>query len=201
VAVLSSILSWAIQIGYLDSNPCNEVKRNAEHSRSFLPSKEQFIAVRERAGPYIAVLMDFAYVSGARRGDCIGLRRDNLTGEGVVYVPHKTKDTEPRPRLIPWTPSVRSVIDQALALQTTSGRISPYVFISPRTLQWKRGAIDNAWHRLQAGFHFHDIRAMAATEHEDIRDAQVMLAHSGETTTAVYRRGVVRVKPVSLLED
>jgi hypothetical protein len=42
---------------------------------------------------------------------------------------------------------------------------------------------------------------MAATKHEDIKDAQVMLAHSGETTTAIYRRGIVRVKPVVLLED
>jgi hypothetical protein len=59
--------------------------------------------------------------------------------------------------------------------------------------------LDTAWARLKAPFHFHDIRAMAASTHEDIADAKVMLAHSGETTTAIYRRGIVRVKPVDLL--
>lgn len=199
VEVLSAIFSWAIQRGVVDQNPCAEVRRNPERSRTVLPTSEQFLAARKRASPHLAALMDFAYVSGARRGDLIRLQRSQLGDEGIAYVPGKTAGADGRTRLIPWTPDTRAIVDEAFALQRQRGCISSYVFTPPRGSRWSEAALDSAWQRLQAGFHFHDIRAMAASRHEDPKEAQKLLAHSGELTTAIYRRGVVRVTPVGRL--
>ena len=201
VEVLSTILNYAIQRGYLDENPCREVKRNRERARTHLPTDQDFVGARERANPNLRVLMDAAYVSGMRKGDLINLRRSNLTDRGIQYTPGKTEKHDARSRLIPWTDDVRAIVDEALALQKDKAMVGPYVFTPPLADHWTNAGLNSAWRRLKPGFHFHDIRAMAATRHESIEDAMRLLAHSSESTTAIYRRGIVEVKPVPRLSD
>lgn len=188
VEILSTILTYAIQRGYLDENPCREVKRNRERARTLLPSDQDFREVRAR-------------VTGMRKGDVIALERSNLTDEGIQYVPSKTEQKDGRARLIPWSTDLRAIVDEALDLQRARGIVSPYVFTSPRANRWTNSGLNSAWARVDAGFHFHDIRAMAASKHESMEDAKRLLAHTSETTTMAYRRGVVKVKPVSRLSE
>lgn len=197
VAILSTVLSWAIQRGYLHTNPCHQVTRNKERPRTYLPTVEEFLAARSRASPELGLLMDFSFISGARRGDAILLEWTDVGPGGIEYVPGKTAGTDGRVRVIPLTDAVQTVLARARALH----RAGPRVFMPPQSLRWTAGNLNAAWRRLKPGFHFHDIRAMAASMHESLADAQVLLAHSGETTAAVYRRGKVRVSPLPLLED
>lgn len=195
VGVLSSVLSWAIQRGYLDSNPCREVRRNPEAPRTHLPTEEEYRQARARASEELAVLMDFALVSGARRTDLLRLLASDVTPDGVLYTPQKTRRRDPRPRLVARTPDVDAILARALALN----RGLPHLFVPPQARQWTYANFNAAWQRLKPGFHFHDIRAMAASSLGDIAAAKVLLSHTGETTTAIYRRGVVVVQPAKLV--
>lgn len=191
VGILSTILTWAIQRGHLSANPCREVSRNREQARTHLPEPDDYRAARDRASPELAVLMEFAYLSAARRGDLLRLDVTDCTEAGVCYTPHKTSGVDGRLRVVPWTPGVRATIDTALALH----RGGPALFMPPMARRWTGANLNAAWQRLKPGFHFHDIRAMAASASTNIHEAQKLLAHTGETTTAIYRRGKIVVTP------
>jgi hypothetical protein len=193
VEVFSCICSWAIQRGYLDTNPCLSVRRYSELHRTHLPTREEFVAARDRAGEYLGLLMDAAYITGARRGDLIRFVTSSLSDEGLSYVPRKTSGTDARARLLPWTEGLTWLMDEATKLR--SDRVTEYLFVPPRASRWTEAGLNTAWQRLQTGFHFHDIRAMAASHRSSPQEAQALLAHAGETTTAIYRRGTIEVVP------
>ena len=57
--------------------------------------------------------MDLALLTGQRRGDLLTLKREQLTGEGIVFIQSKTGAGV----LVEWADELRKITDRAKALK------------------------------------------------------------------------------------
>lgn len=188
-ALLSHVLKYCIRWGYLKSNPCRDVEGFKEKPRRVLPTVAQVKAARDRANPYLQTVIDFAVMTGMREQDIRALKAEHLTEAGILYKPLKTQNSSEIEVLVQWTESLKVVVERAKELRT--GRTSRYLFVTPKTDHWTLWGFQTAWRHLRPGFHFHDLRALAASLKQYSKDAQNLLGHAQESTTSIYRRAAV----------
>ena len=121
--VLKSIFSKAIEWGKLRDSPAKQVRRLevGERPTRILTSEEQeslLAAASGKARAFIAL----ALVTGARAGELLNLRWDQVTGDEVAFLQTKNGRT----RTIPLTPQMTLVLD-------TLPRASGWVFFNPKS--------------------------------------------------------------------
>jgi integrase len=187
-AVLSAAYEFGMRNGYAASNPSRGVRRNKEKPRTRYVTTEELQAAMTGARPEVQELLYAALLTGLRQADLLALRITDLRGDGIHLVESKTG----RARIISWSPELRRLVEAAVersreAATRLAHPIPATVFTGRSGQPWTLWAVQSVMRRLNVGWHFHDLRAKAATD----ADHQVLGRHS---TLGTYLRGE-RTKP------
>lgn len=182
---------------YLTDSEVRRIKAAAMRGRDGL---------RTRSGFTICCLMDMAYLTGQRIGDLLSLSWSDIRQDGIHFEPSKTEDSTGVRITIKWTPKLKDLVERLKnppALPGKAGepgKVKPvssiWVFSKLNGQRYTYDGASTAWTRARdrAGVknaHFHDLRAKALTDVEEvegIRKAQRMGGHSTESQTADYVR-------------
>lgn len=202
LAVLSAAFTDAVSRWYMiERNVLRDVKRQKSRPRDRLILDEEFAAVKAAASPRLKLSMQLALLTGQRQGDIIRFRWTDVRDMELHVYQAKT-----RKRIaIGITPELEAVLDQCWKLPGGGAVGSEYVlptrFGRPYTSEGFRACWQRLMQRvmrrgvLRERFHFHDIRALAATKCATPEIAMRLLGHSTiAMTLRVYRRGVERVR-------
>lgn len=172
-AVLSSVHEFGMRQGWLEENPCRDVRRNTEKPRKRYVTDEEFRTAYEASPLPFQDLIKVAFLSGARQTDIIGWQRTQLTLDGIEYVESKTG----KPRTVEWSAElyfhVRRSMDRA-----DSAHVLTNKFGQP----WGVWAINSQLARLKVTWAFRDLRAKAQT------DAPHAILGHGAAMEEVYRK-------------
>lgn len=187
-AVLSAACEFGMRNGFAASNPSRGVRRNKEKPRKRYVTTEELQAAITTARREVQELLYAALLTGLRQADLLALRVSDLRGDGIHLVESKTG----RARIISWSPELRRLVEGAVERSSEAamrlGHPVPATVFAGRSGQpWTLWAVQSAMRRLNVDWHFHDLRAKAATD----ADHQVLGRHS---TLGTYLRGE-RTKP------
>ena len=136
-------------------------------------------------------------IRGQRIGDLLTMQWSEILPKGILFLPAKTANSTGAKVMVEWTPKLIRLVERLKALKRVN--ITPWVFTNVHGQQLTHDAVKSAWRRARAragvddllDIHFHDIRAKAITDVDDLRgigDAQTMGGHSTQTQTADYIR-------------
>ena len=194
VSLISIIFNAAREWGYTDkNNPCIGVRKNKEQPRDKYVTDEEFNAVYQAGDQALKDAMDLAYLTGQRRGDILNLKWTDISEGYLLVVQHKTGIK----LRIEISGELKTRIDQ---LKTRQGE-SPYLLTDINGEKLTdcslRNKFDKARKIAGVDFHFHDLRAKAASDIDSMTTARKLLGHTTEQTTAVYVRNRIGdvVKP------
>lgn len=155
---------------------------------------------RTRSGLMICALIDLAYLTGQRIGDLLTLQWSAVTDKGILFEPAKVASSTGAKVFISMTPRLQALVDRLRALRqglaTSKRRLVMTVIATQEGKPYTYSGAATAWKRALAragvaDVHFHDIRAKALTDVDELRgrgQARRMGGHSTETQTADYVR-------------
>jgi integrase len=200
LAVLSSAFTYAVSFAYtLDRNVLRDVPRPKRPPRDRLIEPEEFEAVRSSAPLRVQLMMDLAVRLGQRQGDLLNLKWADIKGGEIHICQGKTG----KRLAIEITPELKRIFGKCWQLPNRGDFVitrkmgDRYTSEGFRAL-WQR-TINAYCKRGGKRFSFHDIRALCATKCASPEIAMKLLGHTNlSLTLKVYRRGVERVKALSL---
>lgn len=216
IAFFASCFQEGIEQGMVEANPCRQVKRNKEKPRNRLPTAadiESFLAVAKRRGAgseLIGIMGRFTALTGRRRAEFLGLRREQLTDEGIMLDFAKDKGNEAKRKgLIAWTPALRQIFEDAKAIKRP-GKQPPgslCMFPNRRGQAYTEQGFKSMWSKIMADwlaedktrerFTFHDLRAYYVTEMVGRNENPETHANPATTRKVYDRRRVVKIKASS----
>jgi integrase len=174
-AVLSAAFEFALRHGWAQGNPCRGVRRNTERPRSRYVSDAEFLEAFEAAPEPLQDALALALLTGLRQGDLRALRREALREDGIYVTETKTG----KRKVIQWSDSlrffVRRALDRAETIATRpadprkhrqSRQVSAYLLTNKFGEAWTLAGLQTAFKRLNVDWHFHDLRAKAASDAE-----------------------------------
>lgn len=185
---LKGVFQRAVRWGVVDSNPVRDIDQFKTGKRDRYITSDEHKRIRDNATPTLACLMDLAYITGQRMGDCRHIRYSDISEAGVYVKQQKTGARV----LIAMTPDLEEVISRAKMLHQSvkgltlfhkrDGAPIPYGTLYH---QWRKACdlakVENA--------NFHDIRAAAATDAKaQGLDSMTLLGHSTESSHKRYLR-------------
>lgn len=185
---LKGVFQRAVRWGIVEANPVRDIAQFKTEKRDRYITAAEYAAIREKATPTLACLMDMAYITGQRMGDCRHVKYADISDAGVFIKQQKTGARV----LIVMTPDLAEVIARARALHQSvkgltlfhkrDGKPIPY---STLYGQWQRACeaaeVEDA--------NFHDIRAAAATDAKaQGLDSKTLLGHTTESSHNRYLR-------------
>jgi integrase len=205
-ALLSVLMSFAIEKRLRAMNPCRDVAKLKTKRRRRYITDAEMLAIRVGAlntanghrvptGQMIVCLIDLAYLTGLRMGDLRQLTWRQITEDGIEVEPAKTQHSTGAKILIPVTPEIREVLERARSIGKVKGTT---VIHNLAGAGYSKDGIETAWQRAcaRAGVtdaHFHDLRAKALSDAQrrgvDLAKLQDAAGHSSVTTTEGYLRG------------
>lgn len=200
LAVLSSAFTQAVSYWYvLPSNVLRDVKRPRSKPRDRLVTAEEFAAVRAIAPYRVKLAMDLAVLTGQRQGDLIDLHWSQIRGMEIHLEQGKTG----KRLAIEITPDLEAVLDKCWNLPMRETYVLTRRIGGRFTSEGFRAMWQKVMQKYVRGggtlFTFHDLRALAATRCASPEIAMRLLGHSNiSLTLRIYRRGVERVKALSL---
>lgn len=185
--LLSAIFAYAVStLGVAERNPCRDTKGVHVKKRDRYIADAEFTAVKAKASPSIACIMDFCYLTAQRISDVLKVRLSDVTAEGVYFQQGKTG----KKLLVQMTPDLAEVIERARALHTKVRGMTlfhgrggkPYGYFGVSAMfrrACKKAKVED--------FHLHDIRAKALTDAErQGLNAQRLAGHKSRTMTEHY---------------
>jgi integrase len=187
LTVLRIVFRQAVEWQLISQNPCN-VKPYEENKRDRYITDAEFQAIREQAPPRLQAIMDLLYLTGQRVTDVLGIRRSDLTGEGIQF---KQQKTDAR-LLVEWSPDLIAAVERAKALQGKvqtmtlfAGRKGKPVDYRTTKDQWtqscKAAGVESAQMR--------DLRAKSLTDaRKQGLNATALAGHASEQMTDRYIR-------------
>lgn len=202
LAVLSAAFTEAVSSWFwIDRNVLRDVKRPHSKPRDRLISDEEFEAVRKLAPERMGLAMQLALLTGQRQGDILRFKWTDIQ-DGALHV----RQSKTGKRLaIQLNPALKRVLGYCAQLRNRvpSEYILPTRLGIPYTPEGFRAGWQRVMRRWMASggenFHFHDIRALAATKCATPEIAMRLLGHSTVALTRkIYRRGVERVDALSI---
>ena len=194
IAAIGSLMVKAVEWGCRDDNPVKQVKKFGGSRSDVYVTDKQFNKAKEQLPPMYRAMLDFAHLTGLRRGDILKLTRDEVTDEGIVCRTSKTGAY----LLIEWSDDLREVVRNA---QQIKPRVRRYLFCNRKGEQIKASTFNSQWRRLKEKmgadhFEFRAIRPKSASE-DTLEAAQARLGHSSpEITDKIYRRLPRKVRPL-----
>jgi len=201
LAVLSSAFTQSVSVWFWqDRNVLRDVKRIKSKPRDRLVLDAEFEACKAMAPKRVQLAMMLAVMTGQRQGDIIRFTWAAIR-DGALHL----RQAKTGKRLaIALNPELKRVLGECWKLKGGGGEyILPTRSGKPYTSEGFRAC----WQRVQrkwlasggAGFHFHDIRALAATKCATPEIAMRLLGHSNiAMTLRVYRRGPERVEALKI---
>jgi integrase len=174
-AVLSSAYEFALRQGWAQANPCRGVRRNTEKPRRRYVSDAEFLEAFEAAPEPLQDALAVALLTGLRQGDLRALRREALREDGLYVTESKTG----KRKVVGWTDALKFFVRRALARQDALAErpadpkrhrqartVSDYVLTNKFGEPWTMAGLQTAFKRLGTDWHFHDLRAKAASDAE-----------------------------------
>lgn len=201
--VLKQCFAYAVRTGLAETNPVRDIAPFKEKKRGRYLTGAEFAAIRAKATPTLAAIMDVCYITGQRIGDVLKIRHADIDERGLFFQQQKTGN-----RLrIEMTDDLRAAIDAARALHprlrgltlfhTRQGK--PFSYSTVRTL-WQRATTAAG----VADAHLHDLRAKAATDaRAQGLDSRALLGHTTEGAHNRYLRSkeIPNVQPVKIAKS
>jgi len=204
-AHLRELMRYAIELGLrpAGSNPVTDVPTmqlkartryitDGELRRIKVAANYGDDGLRTRSGPMLCALIDMAYLTGRRIGDLLTLEWSQVKDAGILFEPSMTKESTGAAVLVEWTPKLENVIARLCAMRKERRGFAPQLFTTQTGSVYTYWGASSAWKRAVkragvAGIHFHDLRAKALTDVDELRGmgaARTMGARSTETQTA-----------------
>lgn len=188
-ACLSSVFEFAMRNGFARHNPCRGISRNTERPRKTLVTNEQLQAAIDKSSKHFGLLLAFAYATGMRREDIMGLRRADVREDGIHWTESKTG----KPNHMTWTPWLREIVRgleaHADEWAVRKGRVSDRLLTNRWGRRWTPDGIAAGMRLLKVQWTFRDLRAKAET------DSPGTLGHVGQMQER-YRRAR-KLRPVA----
>lgn len=204
LAVLSAAFTQAVSFWYLlPHNVLRDVKRPKSKPRDRLISDEEFKGFKATLNPRIQLGMMLALLTGQRQGDILNFRWTDIRDMELHVYQSKTG----KRIAIRVTPDLEAVLDECWQLKNGGHAGGAFVLAARSGKQYTGEGFRACWQRsmrkwMRRGgenFHFHDIRALAATKCATPEIAMRLLGHSNiSMTMRVYRRGIERVSALSI---
>ena len=207
IALLSNLMSIAIERGDIDANPCKQVKRNPEQARTEAPDPSDLKALLmwlEAGTPArrtIALMAEFAALAGSRRIEFLDIQIPQIDAEnGVIRLMRaKQHGGSKRQETISMGPAMQDLVVRMLRLPRPD--TSLHVFVNQKGNPVTESGFTTAWQRamtealslniISRRFTFHDLRAYYTTQYKE-RFGSLPELHADATTTArVYDRSKV----------
>jgi integrase len=174
-AVLSSAFEFGLRQGFGTANPCRGVRRNTERPRRRYVSDSEFLEAFEAAPEPLQDALALALLTGLRQGDLRALRRESVAEDGLRVTESKTG----KRKVVGWSDALRFFVRRALARQDVlasrpadprkhrqARAVSDYVLTNKFGEPWTMAGLQTAFKRLGTDWHFHDLRAKAASDAE-----------------------------------
>jgi integrase len=201
-SLLSSVFSYMIRWGIVETNPCSVVKNFKETPRDRYVEDWEYQAVFALATPVMKAAMELTAIGGMRQGDILNLKYSDITEAGIPLKQGKTG----KKQLFEWTPALREAIKLAQSHKRRADSII-YIIANERGQQYTSSGFKTNWQKLmnkaleleaiKERFTFHDLRAKAGSDSESDDEAKELLGHtSAATTKRVYRRKPSKVRPI-----
>ena len=201
ISLLSSIFSYAIEQGAVESNPCKMVRRAAgtEKKRTrYVDHWERRKFAKEYCPKWLRAYILLKYLIGLRQADMLKLGKQHMNERGISIKTGKTG----KPMHFRWTRVLRIVVGVILADRRRQDTMQ--LFVSRRAKPLKQSGFKSQWQRsMQAWekdgherFWEHDIRAKMVSDSKTIAEAQERAGHDSARTTMSYRRAPVKVRPL-----
>lgn len=212
LAVLSAAFTQAVSTWYvLEHNVLRDVKRFKSKPRDRLILDREFEAMKALSSRRIKLAMMLALMTAQRQGDILSFKWSDITEtevNGKMINELNVLQSKTGKRIaIEISPELEAVLDQCWLLPGGGGDGSDYLIPtrsgSAYTSEGFRAMWQRAMKRFMAlgneNFHFHDIRALAATKCATPEIAMRLLGHTTlAMTMRVYRRGVERVQALKV---
>lgn len=199
IALLSSMFRKGIRWGMAAANPCLGVEPNPEHERTRYITDEEFVMVRSVMPEWIKCMMDLAYITALRERVLLDLRVDDFTEAGLLVTLNKTRQGKVRRKLFMPDEFLGTTFDKAKRIRKDP--CCPFLFPSRTSKVYTTDGFQSIWQRRlrtlsdslvctkqsPLDFHFHDIRAKALTDAEEMKlDAQLLAGHATKAMTERY---------------
>jgi integrase len=126
---VQACLSWSVKRGLIPRNPLTGLQDEREiHDRDFAITQEQFLAIVEKARPFLQHFLVVLYETGCRRDEIRMLEWSEVDlAAGVIRLPwHRTKAK--RDRVITLSTAAMITLERIPAFKDV-----PYVFVNPVT--------------------------------------------------------------------
>lgn len=204
VALLSNLMTVAVERGDIDVNPCKQVKRNLERPRTEAPEPESFaafIAWLNTQGPQrkvIALMAEFAAMAGSRRIEFIHLTLPQIDDElgKIRLMRAKQHGGAVRVENVMITTAMEDLVRRLRALERPDECL--HVFTTRDGNPYTETGFTSIWQRAMAKameekviprrFTFHDLRAYYTTQHKAQYGGLPELHADSKTTAKVYDR-------------
>ena len=176
---------------YITDSELRRIKIGAIYSN---PHPTKGYRTKNRSGLMLCALIDMAYLTGQRLSDLLAMEWADLKPSGILFEPAKVAGSTGVKVLIEWTPKLRDVVERLRILKRAD--ITRWMFTTQGAQKFTYSGASTAWKRAvkragARGVTFHDLKAKALTDVDDLRgmnDAQKMGGHSTQTQTADYVR-------------
>lgn len=179
-ALLSAVMNFARVKGLMSvANPCAGV-RGTKSKRDRMVSDAELAQALRKAGPELAGFLELVYRSGQRPGDVVKMRRADIQ-DGALCV--RQDKTGARVRI-----DVVGRLKALLARLTSGAVASVYLVHDRRGQPFTLAALRKRFDRLELDWQIRDLRAKAASDSKNAREAQVLLGHAAASTTDGYIR-------------
>lgn len=203
-SMLYQICSYAIRKGLMTVNPVKDVIPFVETPRDRYPENWELKAVYDEGSEVLKCIIDFAYITGQRISDILGITEANLSEEGIHLIQAKSKHRKKPVRiLIKWASDLRKCIDKAKKLRGAVSSI--YLFSKDDGQQYSYSGFRSMYVRamkkaikkgiLKETFTFHDLRAKVYTDEEDESARIARAGHTDGKMARVYYRKEKVVEP------
>lgn len=180
LSLMHVIFAHGYERGHVRANPCIGVKPFPERRRRHYVDQETYLAVRDRAPAPLRVAMELAYCTGLRQADVLSLQWHQVKADGIHVQQQKTGKAV----IKAITPRVQAALDLARTLPCTKGITSLYVVHTQAGRRYTRDGFKSLWHRLAAGFTFHDLRRAGTSDFEGER--KLFTGHATERMAESY---------------
>lgn len=207
IRALSALLTYARQCGARTTdNPCFDLQLPGAKPRDLYVTDAMFYAVHDVAPPMIQYAMQLAWCAGLDEATVRKLERRNVTATGLVFERGKTGKLQAIDG-----PDLVMIIKAALALPP---QLRQFVICRRGGKPFAANGFQTAWQRavrkavklgrlkVEDKYHFHDLRAKAASEKASDAEAQALLGHEDDRVTVRhYRRLPQRGTAVKIFKE
>jgi integrase len=196
-ATLSSVYSFAIELGAATSNPVRDTHKIPIPKRTRYLENDELEKIAAKGPPMLRAVINLAYVTGQRISDVLDLAVEQQTDGFICFVQRKTGHRMKLRR----TRNLASVIAKAQAV-CRAALLEAHRDSTPTTIVFNRKGepytyfgFSTIWQRARAASgvidaRIHDVRAKALTDAEEQGlDAQRLAGHASRATTEIYLRG------------